>query len=136
MVCLFVCVCLCEIAISNLSSFQGAPASADEYLPVLIYAILRANPPQLQSNVKFISRFALPSKVDTGEAGTCVCEIMNNHLFRTFTGYYYTNLCCALKFVQNLNADSLKMPRDEFEAYTSGQMIPPINEANSRCHQV
>lgn len=52
------------------------------------------------------------------------------------SGYYFTNLCCAIKFIQNLNGDSLRMPAEEFEAYTTGQLVPPINEANSKCHQV
>uniref|UniRef100_A0A0N5AX26 Rab5 GDP/GTP exchange factor n=1 Tax=Syphacia muris TaxID=451379 RepID=A0A0N5AX26_9BILA len=97
---------------------ERAPASADEYLPVLIYVILRGNPPLIQSNVTFISRFALPSRVMSGESG-----------------YYFTNLSCALQFIQNMNAESLKMPKDEFEAYTSGRQVPPLNEKNCGCNQ-
>ncbi|MFH4974174.1 hypothetical protein AB6A40_000883 [Gnathostoma spinigerum] len=99
-------------------SRSGAPASADEYLPVLIFVILKGNPPLIQSNVKFISRFALPSRVMSGESG-----------------YYFTNLSCALQFIQTMNAESLKMPREEFEAYTSGSQAPPLNEANCGCNQ-
>ncbi|VDM47427.1 unnamed protein product, partial [Toxocara canis] len=100
------------------SSIHSAPASADEYLPVLIYVLLKGNPPLIQSNVKFISRFALPSRVMSGESG-----------------YYFTNLSCALQFIQNMNAESLKMPREEFEAYTSGHQVPPLNEKNCGCNQ-
>uniref|UniRef100_A0A915C615 Rab5 GDP/GTP exchange factor n=1 Tax=Parascaris univalens TaxID=6257 RepID=A0A915C615_PARUN len=99
-------------------SRSGAPASADEYLPVLIYVLLKGNPPLIQSNVKFISRFALPSRVMSGESG-----------------YYFTNLSCALQFIQNMNAESLKMPKEEFEAYTSGHQVPPLNEKNCGCNQ-
>lgn len=99
-------------------SRSGAPASADEYLPVLIYVLLRGNPPLIQSNVKFISRFALPARVMSGESG-----------------YYFTNLSCALQFIQNMNAESLKMPKEEFEAYTSGRQVPPLNEKNCGCNQ-
>ena len=36
------------------------PIGADEYFPVLVYAVLQANPPQLLSTVTFISRFRSP----------------------------------------------------------------------------
>uniref|UniRef100_A0A915PXJ8 Rab5 GDP/GTP exchange factor n=1 Tax=Setaria digitata TaxID=48799 RepID=A0A915PXJ8_9BILA len=99
-------------------SRSGAPAGADEYLPVLIYVILKGNPPLIQSNVKFVSRFALPTRVLSGESG-----------------YYFTNVSCALQFVQNMDAESLKMPKEEFEAYTSGQQVPPLNAMNMGCNQ-
>ncbi|VDO37579.1 unnamed protein product [Onchocerca flexuosa] len=99
-------------------SRSGAPAGADEYLPVLIFVILKGNPPLIQSNVKFVSRFALPARVLSGESG-----------------YYFTNLSCALQFVQNMNAESLKMPKEEFEAYTSGHQVPPLNAMNMGCNQ-
>lgn len=41
----------------------------------------------------------------------------------------------ALDYVQNLNADSLKMPLEEFQAYTSGELIPPFNDVTCRCQQ-
>ncbi|KAM3723255.1 Rab5 GDP/GTP exchange factor [Dirofilaria immitis] len=99
-------------------SRSGAPAGADEYLPVLIFVILKGNPPLIQSNVKFVSRFALPTRILSGESG-----------------YYFTNVSCALQFVQNMNAESLKMPKEEFEAYTSGHQVPPLNAMNMGCNQ-
>src|SRR5688500_17812892 len=87
----------------------GAPASADEFLPGLIYIILKANPPLILSNLKFISRFALLSRVIRGESG-----------------YYFTNLSCALQFIQDMNAESLRMRKDEFEAYTTGKQMAPL----------
>ncbi|VDN07767.1 unnamed protein product [Thelazia callipaeda] len=99
-------------------SRSGAPAGADEYLPVLIFVILKGNPPLILSNIKFVSRFALPTRVMSGESG-----------------YYFTNVSCALQFIQNMNADTLKMPKEEFEAYTSGSQVPPLNTMNMGCNQ-
>lgn len=35
-----------------------------------------------------------------------------------------------------MNYASLKMERSEFEAYTSGDLVPPLNMMNSGCNQV
>ncbi|PIC42588.1 hypothetical protein B9Z55_009618 [Caenorhabditis nigoni] len=92
--------------------------SADEFLPTLIYILFRGNPPLIQSNVKFISRFAVPARLMSGEAA-----------------YFFTNLSCALEFARNMNHESLQMEKAEFEAYTSGHMAPPLSVLNSACNQ-
>uniref|UniRef100_A0A183GK28 VPS9 domain-containing protein n=1 Tax=Heligmosomoides polygyrus TaxID=6339 RepID=A0A183GK28_HELPZ len=113
------CLVRCSHKIFEALKESGAPTSADEFLPVLIYVLLKGNPPLIQSNVKFISRFALPSRIMSGESG-----------------YFFTNLSCALQFVQDMNYASLKMERAEFEAYTSGDLVPPLNMMNCGCNQV
>ncbi|KAK6014884.1 vacuolar sorting protein 9 domain protein [Ostertagia ostertagi] len=112
------CLVRCSHKIFEALKESGAPTSADEFLPVLIYVLLKGNPPLIQSNVKFISRFALPSRIMSGESG-----------------YFFTNLSCALQFVQDMNYASLKMERSEFEAYTSGDLVPPLNMMNCGCNQ-
>ncbi|CAJ0578980.1 unnamed protein product, partial [Mesorhabditis spiculigera] len=112
------CLLKCCHCIFDALKKSGAPTSADEFLPVLIFILIKANPPLLQSNVKYISRYALPHRVMSGESG-----------------YFFTNLSCALQFVQNMNHESLKMDKREFEAYTSGQIQPPPSAANCGCNQ-
>ena len=43
-------------------------AGADDFLPVLIYVVIHANPPQLASNLEYIQRFRMISRMASESA--------------------------------------------------------------------
>lgn len=104
------CLVKCCKAIFEMLSISndGKPASADEFLPCLIYVCLKANPPRIQSNINFVTRFCNEDKLRMGEAG-----------------YFFANFCCALSFIETMSAESVNMDPEEFDAYFSGRAQPP-----------
>lgn len=93
----------CRSIFLVLKQSVGGPASADEFLPALIFVVLKANPVRLHSNINYISRFSNANRIMSGEGGYC-----------------YTNLCCAIAFIESLDHNSLSMPKDEFDELMSG----------------
>lgn len=97
-----VCILSCCKVISNLlfnSSLDANenPPGADEFLPVLIYVTIKANPPQLHSNLLYIQRYRRESRL-VGEAA-----------------YFFTNMLSAEAFVTNIKGESLSMDEAEFQ---------------------
>ncbi|KAF8404193.1 hypothetical protein HHK36_009076 [Tetracentron sinense] len=97
-----VCILSCCKVINNLLlnasiASNENPPGADEFLPVLIYVTIKANPPQLHSNLMYIQRYRHQSRLVSEAA------------------YFFTNMLSSQSFILNIDAKSLSMDETEFE---------------------
>ena len=102
-----VCILNCCRVISNLLSVSaGEGAGADDFLPILIYVLILAAPPQLESNLAFIMRYRLASRLN-GEAA-----------------YFYTNMVSATTFIETISPTSLSIDPQEFISHMKAAGVP------------
>ncbi|KAK6358940.1 hypothetical protein TWF696_000114 [Orbilia brochopaga] len=92
-----ICVLNCCKVIFGLLRNSNTSQSADNFVPLLIYVVLRSNPDHLVSNIQYILRFRNPDKLG-GEAG-----------------YYLSSLSGAIQFIEGLDRNSLTIEDEEFE---------------------
>ncbi|XP_065006602.1 vacuolar protein sorting-associated protein 9A-like [Musa acuminata AAA Group] len=97
-----ICILNCCKVINNLLlnasiTSNENPPGADEFLPVLIYVTIKANPPQLHSNLLYIQRYRCQSRLVSEAA------------------YFFTNILSAESFIWNIDAQALSMEEAEFQ---------------------
>ncbi|CEP07299.1 hypothetical protein [Parasitella parasitica] len=71
-----ICILNCCKVIFGLMKHMEGDEGADVFLPLLIYVVIRANPPKLISNVQYISRFRNPDHLQS-EAGYYLTNLAN-----------------------------------------------------------
>lgn len=102
------CLVTASLQLLRVLGESSGPASADDFLPALIFCVLRANPPLLHSNIAYITNFAQQASLQSGQAG-----------------YFFTNLCCAVAYIEKVSGESLGLTEDQFDRYMSGRCLPP-----------
>lgn len=76
---------------------DGKFPSADEFLPGLIYLLLKANPRELKRNLNYILEYRNPGKL--------VSE----------PGYFFTHLVSSVAFLEQVNGSLLTISPEDFE---------------------
>eukprot|EP00434_Breviolum_minutum_P000378 symbB.v1.2.000319.t1/scaffold6.1/size569917/22 len=82
---------------SIVESGVGRPLAADDFLPLLIYCLILANPPRLHSNMEFVAAFRHPSRLIAEDA------------------YFLTALQSAAAFVKDAGPKVLDVSEEEFQ---------------------
>ncbi|KAM0702727.1 hypothetical protein Q7P35_010159 [Cladosporium inversicolor] len=100
----------CKVLFGYLKSSK-ADQSADAFVPLLIYTVLRAAPEHLVSNVQYIWRFRNQDKLG-GEAG-----------------YYMSSLMGVVTFIEGLDRTSLTISDEDFE-HNVEQAVSAIAEGH------
>jgi hypothetical protein len=78
-----ICILNCCKVIFGLIRHLNSEESADTFVPILIYVVLKANPEHLLSNVEFINRFRNPTKLQS-EAGYYLSSLVRPEKSRLY----------------------------------------------------
>ena len=100
-----ICISNCCEYLFELIEENKIIASADIFLPILIYLILQSNVSHLHSNIKYILEYRHPDKL--------ISE----------SGYFLTNIQGAIMFWQNINFENLNISKEEFFEIKNGNLF-------------
>lgn len=79
------CIVQCCSTLMDNLQLGGRSAGADDFFPLLVYVILKANPPNLQATIQFLNFFA-GSAINSGEAS-----------------YWFAQFQTAVTYVQSID---------------------------------
>ncbi|KAG5365685.1 Vacuolar protein sorting-associated protein 9a [Yarrowia sp. B02] len=111
-----ICVLNCCKVIFGLLRQTKSEESADGFLPLLIYVVLKAQPQNLISNLNYIQRFRSNERL-SGEPG-----------------YYLSSLLGAVAFVEQLDKSSLSITDEDFDTNLE-RTLAEIAEKNAKKEQ-
>lgn len=111
-----ICVLNCCKVIFGLLRQTKSEESADGFLPLLIYVVLKAQPQHLISNLNYIQRFRSSERL-SGEPG-----------------YYLSSLLGAVAFVEQLDKSSLSITDEDFDTNLE-RTLAEIAEKNAKKEQ-
>ncbi|KDO28751.1 hypothetical protein SPRG_19966 [Saprolegnia parasitica CBS 223.65] len=89
---------VCQELTHLLRAHHGRYPGADEFLPALIYTILKANPVHLHSVVQYIQNYRHPSKL------------------LSEPGYFFTHVVSSVSFLEQLDDSGLSISPEDFHA--------------------
>jgi len=110
--------CTVIFSVLNLVRTSEKRPGADDFLPVFIYVVLKANVPHLYSNCEFIEKFRNP------------------HDMISKSGYCFVNLRSAIEFLLNLDASVLNIDSLEFTRKLQDQELKLRKEEAETAHSV
>eukprot|EP00049_Salpingoeca_infusionum_P003724 m.70137 g.70137 ORF g.70137 m.70137 type:complete len:449 (-) comp12249_c3_seq1:441-1787(-) len=110
------CIQTCAQTVFSIlrKSASTQAAGADDFLPALIFVLIKAHPSRFKSNLKFIQLFGLPSYLSSGEAA-----------------YYYTNLEGAIHHIASMDAASLKLDQEQWDKLMTGDASAAVEGLES-----
>lgn len=89
---------------------SGDHSGADDFLPLLIYCVIQANPMRLKSNVEYVSNFRHPSRLHGEEA------------------YFFMTLVSAVTFISQITHESFEIMKEEFDRLYEAHLPPEEEE--------
>ena len=110
----------CKTLYNILSRLDVKDGGADQFLPAMIYLIIKINPPHLPSNLLYMENFCSAKAELCGEAA-----------------YYFTNVSSCVSFIMKLRGEDLRIDPEEFDRkMTQKQELPHIKALSFVHHSI